>query len=379
MLIYLTYAEPPSGVFSSQVIDVINFLNKELDAKVKLISFISLHDFSKNRKKIKAEIPNAIVIPMLPKATYWRFNAIFLGLICLVLRPKGIIARNVIAANMALKIRSFGGVKKVCFDGRGAIAAEWKEYDVNVVESWKNEIDHLERRAAIESDFRIGVTEKLIDYWHTRYGYSEGKHVVIPCTLNSSFNAHVPTDNEKTENRKSLGLESDDTVLAYAGSTAGWQSFSTLYAYLAPYLEQSKNHKIIFLSKKEENIDVLEKEFPGQILQKWVNHHEVTKVLSACDMGILIREDSVTNQVASPTKFAEYLSAGLPVIITNNIGDYSEFVNKNDCGIIANGKPLPNLQPSDFATRSRMIQLVDRNFTKKSQLDNYIEIIKQLN
>ncbi|MBK9639447.1 MAG: hypothetical protein IPO63_17205 [Bacteroidetes bacterium] len=280
---------------------------------------------------------------------------------------------------MALKIRNSTFVKNVCFDGRGAIAAEWKEYEVNVVDQWKKEIDYLEQRAVIESDYRIAVTEKLVDYWHKQYSYASGKHVVIPCTLNSSFSPKIPSDVEKTEARKNIGLQTQDIVLAYSGSTAGWQSFSTLYNYLAPFLKQKPENKVLFLSKQEDNILQLEKEFPGQIIRKWVDHHEVPIVLSACDMGILIRDDSITNQVASPTKFAEYLSAGLQVIITDNIGDYSDFVKVHQCGIIANGKPLPNIHNVDFTTRSKMINLVNLHFTKNAQLNNYSELMKNLN
>ncbi|MBK9639446.1 MAG: hypothetical protein IPO63_17200 [Bacteroidetes bacterium] len=57
MKFYLTYAEPPSGVFSSQVADVISFLNLKLNANIRLVAFISLHDFNKNRRKIKKELP----------------------------------------------------------------------------------------------------------------------------------------------------------------------------------------------------------------------------------------------------------------------------------------------------------------------------------
>jgi hypothetical protein len=379
MKFYLTYAEPPSGVFSSQVIDVIHFLNNELNAEIRLVSFISLHDFSNTRKKIKQEFPNAIVLPMLPKATFWRINTIQLWILCMIIRPTSIVARNVIAANMALKIKNSTFVRNVCFDGRGAIAAEWKEYDVKVVDSWKREIDDLEQRAVIESDFRIAVTEKLVDYWHDQYGYTSGKHVVIPCTLNSSFHPQVTSDSDKIKARQSLGIHPNDVVLAYSGSTAGWQSFSTLYNYLNPYLKKSSGNKVLFLSKPEENIKQLEKEFPGQIIQKWVSHHDVPDTLSACDMGILIREDSVSNKVASPTKFAEYLSAGLKVIITKNIGDYSEFVRVHQCGIIANGGSLPAIEGVDFETRSKMVELVNLNFTKKAQLNNYKELIKNIN
>ena len=48
-IIYLTYAEPPSGVFSSQVVDVIQYINKELKSDLQLVSFISLHDYKKHK------------------------------------------------------------------------------------------------------------------------------------------------------------------------------------------------------------------------------------------------------------------------------------------------------------------------------------------
>jgi hypothetical protein len=60
----------------------------------------------------------------------------------------------------------------------------------------------------------------------------------------------------------------------------------------------------------------------------------VKDYLSISDYGILIREYSVTNKVASPTKFAEYLNAGLKVIISPEIGDFSAMVDKYNLGYV---------------------------------------------
>ncbi len=377
-IIYLTYAEPPSGVFSSQVVDVIQYINKELKSDIQLVSFISLHDYKKHKSIIIKQFPSAIVLPMLPKATYWRFNTIILWFICFFIRPYAILARNVIATNMALKIRDISTVKKVCFDGRGAIAAEWKEYDVKVVESWKKEIDILEKKAVISSNFRIAVSQKLVEYWNSNYGYHEKAHVVIPCTLNSSFKATSPTDIEIAESRNNLGLKEHDFVFAYSGSTAGWQSFSILYPFLSNYLKAGNHYKVVFLASEEENIQKLMDEFPGQVIRKWVNHNEVPFILTACDIGILIREESVTNKVASPTKFAEYLSAGLPVIISENLGDYSAFVKAQKCGYVVNDREYPKLETSSIETRTKMISLVQQYCTKGAYLELYKKLISEL-
>src|SRR6188768_3344400 len=122
-MIYLTYNDPPSGVFSSQVNDVCNFLNKNQNAGIKLVAIISVRNFKANRKKIRREVPNAIVLPALPKANYWKFSYFVFALVCLFTGEKTVIARNVIATKIALFARKLGIIRKVCIDGRGAIAA----------------------------------------------------------------------------------------------------------------------------------------------------------------------------------------------------------------------------------------------------------------
>lgn len=374
-MIYLTYAEPPTGVYSSQVIDVIKYLNLQ-GGKIKLVAFISLHEFKKNKLKILNEMPGAIVLPMLPKATYWQLNVISLFFVLLFMRSRNIIARNVIATNMALWIRKFGLTKKVCFDGRGAIAAEWKEYDVNVVDQWKKSIDRLEKKAVNDSDFRIAVTSQLVNYWIKNYGYSSASHVVIPCTVNSTFvlQNNLPAANNDNTNSD---FHKDDIVFAYSGSTAGWQSFKTLESFIAPLLSADPHFKIIFLAQEEENINLLKKNFPQQVFQKWVAHHEVTKILAGCDYGILIREQTVTNQVAAPTKFAEYLSSGLPVVISPNLGDYSAFVETHRCGINLNGI-TPSIHKPGIEEKNRMIQLALQYFTKEANHQQYVRLLEMM-
>jgi hypothetical protein len=376
-MIYLTYGEPPSGVYSGQVCDVVNHLKKELHSDIRLTAFISMQQFKINRKKIRSECPDAIVFPMLPKATYWRVNILWLWMICLIIRPKAVIARNVIATNMALGVKPFSSVRRICFDGRGAIAAEWNEYEVTVAAQWKKEIDTLEKNAVLKSDCRIAVSNHLVQYWRNRYHYQGNQHAVIPCTISNSFiSGDLTSMNEK---RTALGFTADDVLFAYSGSTAGWQSFSLLKQFLDPLLQASANNKVIFLAKKESSIDELKKLYPGQVSQQWLSHDEVKDVLNSCDYGVLIRENTVTNQVASPTKFAEYLACGLPVIISEDLGDYSSFVVEHQCGIKLNGsyEKLSFHRPTKNE-KLRMTELVRKNFTKQACNEQYKQIINCL-
>jgi glycosyltransferase involved in cell wall biosynthesis len=61
---------------------------------------------------------------------------------------------------------------------------------------------------------------------------------------------------------------------------------------------------------------------------------EVPTHLAAADVAVLLRHPSAINSVASPVKFAEYLSCGLPVIVTSQIGDFSSLVQREGLGLV---------------------------------------------
>ncbi len=378
-MIYLTYNDQPSGVYSSQVSDVCNFINSEFQAGVKLVAVISLHSFFDNRRKIKQEFPDAWVFPALPKAKYWQFTMLAFSLLCLITGQRKVIARNVIAAKIALFSKKLGFVNKVVLDGRGAIAAEWNEYQVVPDENMKRLIYEQEKTAVIQSDFRIAVSSRLINYWQSAYSYNAANHVVIPCTLNTGFNAFTFSEEELINERRSMGFNADDVIMVYSGSTAGWQSFSTLGTILGHVLEKGSHLKLLFLAGEDENIAGMKMRFPGQVASKWVKHHEVQKVLAACDYGILFRENSVTNQVASPTKFAEYLAAGLPVIISENLGDYSDFVKTKKCGMVIRDSDNITLIPTTAAEKQKNFRLAIDNFTKQANKNQYEKLIHFIN
>ena len=65
-----------------------------------------------------------------------------------------------------------------------------------------------------------------------------------------------------------------------------------------------------------------------------VPHAEIPRYLRAADLGLLFREPHPLNEVACPTKFAEYMMSGLPVLISGCIGDCSPFVAEHAAGVV---------------------------------------------
>lgn len=333
MILYLTYSEAPSGIFSSQVVDVVKFLNLRFKANVRLVAFVSLRNYFFYRKDIKTQMSDAIVLPMYPKMINWRKNSLLLSWLCFVYKPKVIIGRSVIASQLALMLKDKHRYK-VVYDGRGAIAAEWKEYNVVTEPSLLNNINELEKGVVLKSDFRIAVSHALVCYWQREFGYNFNKHVIIPCTLNSIFENNNFSESDILNAREKLNLNQVDIVFIYSGSIAGWQSFELLKSFISPLLEENIKYKLVFLSKSDINILELQKLYPQQVICKHLTPNQVPNYLIAGDYGLLIREDSVTNQVASPLKFAEYLACGLQIVISDKLGDYSKLTVQNRWGFL---------------------------------------------
>ncbi len=377
MLLYLTYNDQPSGVYWSQVTDVVEHLNLPtgqagtLDrANVKLVALVSGRDFLSTRKKIKAHSPSAWVIPMVPQMKRWRSNTAILAWVCRLLRPSGIICRGPFATWMALRMRERGLTKRVCFDGRGAYAAEWEEYRIIDDDALIAQFRPLENEAVNQSDFRIAVSQALVDHWRERYGYTGEAHAVIPCTLGQDVEHAAPV----------FGDRRDEAVrLVYSGSTAGWQSFDLLKPLLTRLLDEQPMVQVLFLSKRDANNSALEAAYPGRVAVKWLDHAHVAAVLAGCDFGIMVRERTITNRVASPTKFAEYLSSGLRVITNADLGDFSELVAAHDLGlVVAEGTALPELKPVTRDERARLRAFALSHFTKSAFLQQYTTLLQAM-
>ena len=365
-MVYLTFNDEPGGVYQSQVIDVCRFWEDTFNEKVKLIAFVSGRNYFKTRSKLKKMYSNSVVLPMYPGIDNWEKN-IFLLRLARALKPKeNVIGRGVFATLLARDTMSFN---KVCFDARGAYTAEWKEYMQGEAPELAKNMPKLESRAVLESNWRIAVSQKLIDYWKTSFHFMSTYYSLIPCTLSQDVSTQYNIE-EADAIRKQLGVADNEVLIVYSGSSAGWQSMNALERILTNAINTNPGIKVLMLCKPN-TINHLIKAHPGRVIQKWLPENEVHTYLTAADYGLLIREESVTNEVSSPVKFAEYLAAGLPVIISEHIGDFSAFVQDKNCGSLAKSIDWGTLQRPAVNEKQRIQAIADLYFRKKAYAEQY--------
>jgi len=363
LIAYLTLGDKCSGIFSGQVVDVCNLLSEQSGEKVKLISFVSLREYRKEKIKIKDVYQNSIVLPMFPKLKNWRYNIILLFLFTRSKKYNSIICRNSIPANLGLILKKKSIVKKVILDGRGAEYEQYVEYDMLSDKELEKKLRQLESIAVNDVDFRIAVSEKLVNYWNYAFNYLGKEHIVIPCTLNRNHEKR-PLN---TFSRASVGFENNDIILVYCGTVSGWQSFGKMFRFMKSQLIQNQHIKVLLLTKETDEVKSLIKEFPARVICKWCSDNDVIPMMSLGDYGLVIRGNTITNEVASPVKFAEYLYAGLKVIISEKIGDYNLFVKENKCGIV-DTEIKESLNKLDEQDKSIERKLAKENFSKNENI-----------
>jgi hypothetical protein len=375
-ILYLTFAEGPSGVQESQVVDACSYLASDLGHDVTLVAFLSLRDFVRQRARLRAagQAP-AIVVPMTPQLRTWRLNRPVLGALLRRLQPEVVIARGPFATALARPFRRDGWFSRLVFDARGAYEAELREYRLARHASVEEEVGALEREALEGSDAQLAVSEALVAWWRERHAGAARSAVVIPCTLHRKAVPPAPSAEGVAAARSRLGLDPESVVVAYAGSASGWQSLDLMDAALLPLFERDARLRLLLLAKEVPAGLALARRFPDRVTRAWLAPTEVAVALQAADHGWLVREPSVTNRVASPVKLAEYLAAGLRVLISPELGDATALVARHDAGLVVGGSGLPALDRVPLAEKQRLHGLALACFTKEAHAEAWRRLV----
>ena len=352
---YITFNDLYSGIFNSQVLEVLKLYEKN-NINIRLISFVSIRFYFFEKKKIKKHYNHSIIIPIIFGLKYWslyRFILFFL-----IYNDKFVICRGIFSANLVLISKR--KKCKIIYDGRGAINAEQIEYGVYNNTGLENKIYKLEKRAVLETDYRISISTKLVNYWKKEYNFKSDNYVVIPSSSNNAIKLFKIK-------RCDFQIEKNDILVVFSGSLSKWHSFNIMIAHFESFLEKNSDVKILILSKKNNQITALINKYPKRIINKWVSPEKVLDLLTVADYGYVYRESSVTNQVASPVKIAEYLSCGLKIIISKNLGDYSEMIEKYNLGYIIKNDNSINLEKVNATEKEKIISFYRSNLALYSE------------
>jgi glycosyltransferase involved in cell wall biosynthesis len=170
-----------------------------------------------------------------------------------------------------------------------------------------------------------------------RYGVEVKNFFVKPACVDlekfSSFEKNISLIKE-------LGFE-NKIVCVYAGKLGGIYLKEEVFDFIKLCYDQWKdNFRFLMLTnatKEEINIEIQRINLPENIVvSKFVYHDEVPRYLSLGDFAINPVKPVPTKRYCTSIKDGEYWAMGLPVVISPQISDDSEIIEKENTGIVVN-------------------------------------------
>lgn len=190
---------------------------------------------------------------------------------------------------------------------------------------------HLERKYINKYDAAFAVTTELKEHVIKKYNAENLKYFIVPCAKGKySLDIKSIKNNRKTYRAK-YNISENDIVFIYSGGYSPWQCVDESINLFIEYNKFNKNSKFLILSGDKDKIDTKGNE---NIIKDSVPYDEVDATLCAGDYAFMLRGDFVTNHVAFPNKYCEYLASGMRVISSSNLYTVSKSIKNNNVGLV---------------------------------------------
>jgi glycosyltransferase involved in cell wall biosynthesis len=263
-------------------------------------------------------------------------------------------ARSHIPAAIALRLQRRFGVKFI-FDVRGLMADEY----VDAGHWRKGSLPYritkaVEGRALATADGVVTLTERiwpLMNQWDSLRNRSVA-HEVVPCCADLELFSFKPED--RARRRAELGLQ-DRFVLVYSGSIDGWYLTESMADFFVTMRRQKPDAHFMWLTpSRHERVHELMRargisESDYTVVAS--ASRDVPSYLSAADAGLAFIKPCFSKLASSPTKYAEYLGCGLPLIINEGVGDSDVLITREEVGAL-----VRNFDEREYANSVAVIE-----------------------
>ena len=266
-------------------------------------------------------------------------NRLWLLLAFLLVRPQVVHSHGAAASFLALGLRWVPGARVFVADLHGVDSAEaMHRAGRSTLDAAGQRLRARELQVVCTSDAQVFVSQALRDFYAEAVGAPARHPLLLPCCTRMPS----PLDEKAREARRAAAGFEGREVFAYVGSVRAYQMVDPMLALFREIAEARPSAHLLVLSGHRAAFqDALTRHAidPARVHLDSVPQAEVAAWLQLADVGFLLREDALVNRVASPTKFAEYLAAGVPVLTTPWVGDYSAVVAATGLGHV-----LPDLR-----------------------------------
>ncbi len=267
-------------------------------------------------------------------------------------RLDAIHARNHVPASMALIAAALAPCRTI-FDIRGLMADEyvdaghWKRGGIAYrLTQW------IQRTALRRADGVVTLTEAVRPHLSEAKAGPEATFTIPCCADVEQIARRSP---ERAAARAELGA-GDRPAMAYVGKFTGWYMEGEMAEFFA--VARRSEPELLFLIVTQADPAPMLRELdrcgigPGDYRVLRAEPQDIGRYLAAADVGVSFVRPCFSKISSSPTKIAEYLAAGLPVLSTAGIGDVDALLRDNRVGALVDDLSTPGYEAAAGAVRA---------------------------
>ena len=179
-------------------------------------------------------------------------------------------------------------------------------------------------------DYIMAVSEGLQEYL-VKEDKITCPVIKIPCAVKRETLNKDDILKKRISARQKYNIQPNEKLFIYSGGVSPWQCLEQTVEIFNDIIKEIPNSKLLILSGDKNYISKFKSK---NVLVDSLSPNEVDSVLPAGDFAFLLREKTVTNLVAYPNKFLEYVKAGVKVIGTENVVDVAKQIKEYNLGYI---------------------------------------------
>ncbi len=265
---------------------------------------------------------------------------------------------------MGALARKFSREKpKLLFDIRGFFPEEYTDAGIWPAEGWlyrsakrvekwllkeangfvvlterAREILFPDAAGSTDQGYTISNPEKNLKSQISNINSSHRPVEVIPCCVDLTRFEGLNKTGLAAMRRLLNAAGSRRRILVYVGSFGGWYMSDELFDFYAAARRADPNVYALILTQRQPELAVERIRAKGfetlDYLVTSATPDEIPKYLNASDAAVSFIKKCYSKQASSPTKNAEYLAAGLPIIANAGVGDVDSLIVDDGVGIL---------------------------------------------
>ncbi|MCE3278823.1 MAG: glycosyltransferase family 4 protein [Bacteroidetes bacterium] len=304
--------------------------------------------------------------------------------------------RSYMAALIGLKIKNKFGSKFI-FDMRGFWADEridGRIWDLNNfiqkrLYSFfkKKELEFLQK-----ADMTISLTKHAKDEIHSwpSINKSSVKIEVIPCCADFDlFSRQNIQISDVNKIREKLNISKNDFVVTYLGSVGTWYMLDEMIDFFKELIQRRTSAKFLFITLDDSEL-IYQKAISKNILPQSIiicpaMRNEVPLLLSLSSVSLYFIKPFYSKMASSPTKTAEIMGLGIPIITNTGIGDSDDILIESKGGLLIKdfsaeeyNLAIDNLDQLIFADKQQIINTAYKYFSLNKGIDHYANVYQNL-